>query len=120
MSGLVTGKPVSGRFIYHGHCRATKIVATLALLDPGTARGDDPSGCQRGAAELSHGKAQDHIDRAATVPLPPSVPGAKWPSWPTCRSQDPRGKFADGAFGARCQVQLDASRTEPGDINGGA
>jgi pyruvate kinase len=71
---------------------------------------------------FSHGKAQDHIDRARSwcVRLLPGL-AVKWPSWRTCKGPKIRvGKFADGKVmlvpGA--QFVLDASRAELGDLIG--
>ena len=76
---------------------------------PGAAGGDDPSGVNVVWLNFSHGKAQDHIERAATVRRRPAARAAKWPSWPTTgpkiRVQVCRGQGAAGA--GRCFV-LDA------------
>src|SRR5476651_1117390 len=103
--------------------RGTKIVATIG---PASTSFDILVKMIRAGVDVvrlnfSHGKAQDHIDRAAlvreiadrcgrTVALMADLQG------PKIRV----GKFADGKVqllkGAR--FVLDASRTEPGDIEG--
>ena len=103
--------------------RGTKIVATLgpATSDPEVLERLIRAGVDVVRLNFSHGKAQDHIDRATlvreiaercgrTVALMADLQG------PKIRV----GKFADGKVqllkGAR--FVLDASRTEPGDIDG--
>jgi len=103
--------------------RGTKIVATLgpATSDPEVLERLIRAGVDVVRLNFSHGKAQDHIDRAnmvreiaervgRTVALMADLQG------PKIRV----GKFVDGKVqlvkGER--FVLDASRTEPGDING--
>jgi pyruvate kinase len=103
--------------------RGTKIVATLgpATSDPEVLERLLRAGVDVVRLNFSHGKAQDHIDRAnlvreiaervgRTVALMADLQG------PKIRV----GKFVDGKVmltkGAR--FVLDASRTEPGDIEG--
>jgi pyruvate kinase len=103
--------------------RGTKIVATLgpATSDPEVLERLIRAGVDVVRLNFSHGQAQDHIDRATlvreiaercgrTVALMADLQG------PKIRV----GKFAEGKVqllkGAR--FVLDASRTEPGDIDG--
>src|SRR6201999_295199 len=103
--------------------RGTKIVATLgpATSDPEVLERLIRAGVDVVRLNFSHGKAQDHIDRAnmvreiadrvgRTVALMADLQG------PKIRV----GKFVDGKVmlvkGER--FVLDAARTEPGDING--
>ena len=103
--------------------RGTKIVATLgpATSDPEVLERLIRAGVDVVRLNFSHGKAQDHIDRAnmvreiaervgRTVALMADLQG------PKIRV----GKFVDGKVqlvkGAR--FVLDASRTEPGDFEG--
>jgi pyruvate kinase len=70
--------------------RATKIVATLgpASSDPDLLEKMIRAGVNVVRLNFSHGKAQDHIDRARLVrEAAQRGQGVKWPSWPTCRAR---------------------------------
>jgi pyruvate kinase len=84
--------------------RATKIVATLgpASSDPDLLEAMIRAGVNVVRLNFSHGKAQDHIDRAAWCAQPRSAPGARWPSWPTCKA--PRSAWASLPK-ARCMLK---------------
>jgi pyruvate kinase len=102
--------------------RATKIVATLgpASSDPEVLERLIRAGVDVVRLNFSHGKAQDHIDRANLVrALPP-----RWASTVALMAdlQGPKirvGKFADGKvmLVAGQPFVLDAQRTEPGDVD---
>ncbi len=101
--------------------RATKIVATLgpASSDPAVLERLIRAGVDVVRLNFSHGKAQDHIDRATLVRDIAAKVGK--PVALMADLQGPKirvGKFADGKVmlevGAR--FILDASRTEPGDV----
>ena len=103
--------------------RATKIVATLgpASSDPALLEAIIRAGVNVVRLNFSHGKAQDHIDRAATVRAAAQRAGREVAIMADLQGPKIRvGKFAEG------KVQLvpgekfvlDASRTEPGDIEG--
>src|ERR1700742_5110195 len=104
--------------------RGTKIVATLgpATSDPEVLERLIRAGVDVVRLNFSHGKAQDHIDRAELVR---SIAARCAPTVALMADlQGPKirvGKFAEGKVmlekGAR--FVLDASRTEPGDIEGG-
>ena len=103
--------------------RATKIVATLgpASSDPQLLEAMIRAGVNVVRLNFSHGKAQDHIDRAATVRAATQRAGREVAIMADLQGPKIRvGKFADGKVflepGAK--FVLDASRTEPGDING--
>ena len=103
--------------------RATKIVATLgpASSDPQLLEAMIRAGVNVVRLNFSHGKAQDHIDRAATVRAAAQRAGREVAIMADLQGPKIRvGKFADGKVflepGAK--FVLDASRTEPGDING--
>src|SRR5574343_282288 len=103
--------------------RATKIVATLgpASSDPDLLERMVLAGVNVVRLNFSHGKAQDHIDRAAAVRAAAQRAGREVASMADLQGPKIRvGKFADGKVflepGAK--FVLDASRTEPGDING--
>ena len=67
--------------------RATKIVATLgpASSDPVLLEQMIRAGVNVVRLNFSHGKAQDHIDRAGGAP-PRAAPASRSRSWPTCRA----------------------------------
>jgi pyruvate kinase len=102
--------------------RATKIVATLgpASSDPGVLERLIRAGVDVVRLNFSHGKAQDHIDRARLVreiALRVGKPVALMADL-----QGPKirvGKFAEGRVEllVGAAFVLDASRTEPGDVN---
>eukprot|EP01030_Chromulinospumella_sphaerica_P026912 gene26912-27139_t len=103
--------------------RATKIVATLgpASSDPQLLEAMIRAGVNVVRLNFSHGKAQDHIDRAATVRAAAQRAGREVAIMADLQGPKIRvGKFAEGKVflepGAK--FVLDASRTEPGDING--
>ncbi|MEY2688473.1 MAG: hypothetical protein RL375_2671 [Pseudomonadota bacterium] len=103
--------------------RQTKIVATLgpASSDPEVLERMIRAGVDVMRLNFSHGKAQDHIDRAALVRSVALKVGK--PVAIMADLQGPKirvGKFADG----KVQLEngqpfvLDAARTTPGDIGG--
>ena len=103
--------------------RATKIVATLgpASSDPEVLERLLRAGVDVVRLNFSHGKAQDHIDRAALVRQIAEKIGK--PVAIMADLQGPKirvGKFVEGRVmlvnGAR--FILDADRTEPGDLDG--
>jgi pyruvate kinase len=103
--------------------RHTKIVATLgpASSDPAVLERIIRAGVDVVRLNFSHGKAQDHIDRANLVREVAARVGK--PVAIMADLQGPKirvGKFAEGRVmlepGAR--FVLDASRTEPGDLEG--
>ena len=103
--------------------RATKIVATLgpASSDPEVLEQLLRAGVDVVRLNFSHGKAQDHIDRANLVREIAKKVGK--PIALMADLQGPKirvGKFADGKVmlmpGER--FVLDAARTEPGDLGG--
>ena len=103
--------------------RATKIVATLgpASSDPQLLEQMVREGVNVVRLNFSHGKAQDHIDRATMVREAAQRAGREVAIMADLQGPKIRvGKFAEGKVmlepGAR--FVLDASRTEPGDING--
>ena len=103
--------------------RATKIVATLgpASSDPALLEEMIRSGVNVVRLNFSHGKAQDHIDRATTVRAAAQRAGREVAIMADLQGPKIRvGKFAEGKVmlepGAK--FVLDASRTEPGDIDG--
>jgi pyruvate kinase len=103
--------------------RATKIVATLgpASSDPALLQKMIEAGVNVVRLNFSHGKAQDHIDRAALVRAAAQRAGREVAIMADLQGPKIRvGKFAEGKVmlepGAK--FVLDASRTEPGDING--
>ena len=101
--------------------RATKIVATLgpASSDPQVLEDLLRAGVDVVRLNFSHGKAQDHIDRAALVRETAARVGK--PVALMADLQGPKirvGKFVDGKVmlvGGQPFV-LDAQRTEPGDL----
>jgi pyruvate kinase len=103
--------------------RATKIVATLgpASSDSQTLERLISAGVDVVRLNFSHGKAQDHIDRAALVREVAAKVGK--PVALMADLQGPKirvGKFAQGKVDLRVgePFVLDASRTEPGDEQG--
>ncbi len=101
--------------------RATKIVATLgpASSDPEVLERLLRAGVDVVRLNFSHGKAQDHIDRATLVRAIAQKIGK--PVALMADLQGPKirvGKFADGKIMlvAGEPFILDAARTEPGDI----
>ena len=103
--------------------RATKIVATLgpASSDPALLERMVRAGVNVVRLNFSHGKAQDHIDRAAEVRAAARRAGREVAIMADLQGPKIRvGRFADGPVqlvnGAA--FVLDASRTEPGDVAG--
>ena len=102
--------------------RATKIVATLgpASSDPQVLERLLLAGVDVVRLNFSHGKAQDHIDRAALVREAAARVGK--PVALMADLQGPKirvGKFADGKVMLEPGQPfiLDAQRTEPGDLS---
>ena len=102
---------------------ATKIVATLgpASSDPALLEKMIRAGVNVVRLNFSHGKAQDHIDRAKLVREAAQRAGREVAIMADLQGPKIRvGKFAEGKVmlenGAK--FVLDASRTEPGDIHG--
>ena len=102
--------------------RATKIVATLgpASSDPQVLENLLRAGVDVVRLNFSHGKAQDHIDRATLVRETAARVGK--PVALMADLQGPKirvGKFAEGKvmLVAGQPFVLDAQRTEPGDLN---
>ena len=103
--------------------RATKIVATLgpASSDPVLLEQMILAGVNVVRLNFSHGKAQDHIDRAASVRAAAQRAGREVAIMADLQGPKIRvGHFAEGRVllvkGA--PFVLDASRTEPGDEAG--
>jgi pyruvate kinase len=103
--------------------RATKIVATLgpASSDPAMLEAMIRAGVNVVRLNFSHGKAQDHIDRAKLVREAAARAGREVAIMADLQGPKIRvGKFAEGKVmlvpGA--QFVLDASRAEPGDLSG--
>lgn len=103
--------------------RATKIVATLgpASSDPVLLEKMIRAGVNVVRLNFSHGKAQDHINLAALVREVSQKAGREVAIMADLQGPKIRvGKFAEGKVmlvpGEK--FVLDASRTEPGDING--
>ena len=103
--------------------RATKIVATLgpASSDPALLEAMIRSGVNVVRLNFSHGKAQDHIDRARMVREVAARAGREVAIMADLQGPKIRvGKFAEGKVmlenGAK--FVLDASRSEPGDLQG--
>ncbi|MBL8324554.1 MAG: pyruvate kinase [Rubrivivax sp.] len=101
--------------------RATKIVATLgpASSDPAVLERLLQAGVDVVRLNFSHGKAQDHIDRATLVREAAARVGK--PVALMADLQGPKirvGKFAQGKvmLEARATFVLDAGRSEPGDV----
>ena len=103
--------------------RATKIVATLgpASSDPALLEAMIQAGVNVVRLNFSHGTAQDHIDRARLVREASQRAGREVAIMADLQGPKIRvGKFAEGKVmlvnGAA--FQLDAARTEPGDVHG--
>lgn len=103
--------------------RSTKIVATLgpASSDPALLEQMIRAGVNVVRLNFSHGKAQDHIDRATLVREAAQRAGREVAIMADLQGPKIRvGKFKEGKVmlvpGAR--FVLDASRTEPGDLDG--
>ncbi len=103
--------------------RATKIVATLgpASSDPALLEHMIRAGVNVVRLNFSHGKAQDHIDRARLVREAAVRAGREVAIMADLQGPKIRvGKFAEG----KVQLEpggkfvLDAQRTEPGDLDG--
>ena len=102
---------------------ATKIVATLgpASSDPAMLEAMIRAGVNVVRLNFSHGKAQDHVDRAMLVREAAKRAGRVVAIMADLQGPKIRvGKFTDGKvmLQAGAAFILDASRTEPGDING--
>ena len=103
--------------------RATKIVATLgpASSDPDLLEQMIRAGVNVVRLNFSHGKAQDHIDRATLVRSAAQRAGREVAIMADLQGPKIRvGKFADGKvqLEAGAKFVLDASRTELGDLQG--
>ena len=103
--------------------RATKIVATLgpASSDPALLEQMIRAGVNVVRLNFSHGKAQDHIDRATLVREAAQRAGREVAIMADLQGPKIRvGKFAEGKvmLVSGAPFVLDASRTEPGDIHG--
>ena len=103
--------------------RATKIVATLgpASSDPALLEEMIRAGVNVVRLNFSHGKAEDHIERARAVREASERAGREVAIMADLQGPKIRvGKFAEGKVllvpGA--PFVLDASRKEPGDVNG--
>jgi pyruvate kinase len=103
--------------------RATKIVATLgpASSEPAVLERMIRAGVNVVRLNFSHGSAQDHIDRAQLVRKVAGKAGREVAIMADLQGPKIRvGRFAEG----KVQLEpggkfvLDASRTEPGDLNG--
>ncbi|MDR7151634.1 pyruvate kinase [Hydrogenophaga palleronii] len=103
--------------------RATKIVATLgpASSDPALLEKMIRAGVNVVRLNFSHGKAQDHIDRADLVREAAQRAGREVGIMADLQGPKIRvGKFAEGKVMLEPgqKFVLDAARTEPGDIEG--
>ncbi len=103
--------------------RATKIVATLgpASSDPQLLERMVRAGVNVVRLNFSHGTAQDHIDRAAMVRAAAQRAGREVAIMADLQGPKIRvGKFAEGRVMLEpgAPFVLDASRTEPGDLQG--
>ena len=103
--------------------RATKIVATLgpASSDPATLQAMIGAGVNVVRLNFSHGKAEDHVERARLVREAAARAGAEVAIMADLQGPKIRvGKFADGKvqLEAGKPFVLDAARTEPGDTGG--
>jgi len=103
--------------------RATKIVATLgpASSDPVLLEQMIRAGVSVVRLNFSHGKAQDHIDRARMVREAAARAGREVAIMADLQGPKIRvGKFAEGKVQLQAgqKFVLDAERTEPGDAQG--
>ncbi len=103
--------------------RATKIVATLgpASSDPQLLEQMIAAGVNVVRLNFSHGKASDHVDRATMVREAAQRAGREVAIMADLQGPKIRvGKFAEGKvlLEAGQPFVLDASRTEPGDLQG--
>ncbi len=103
--------------------RATKIVATLgpASSDPALLEAMIRAGVNVVRLNFSHGKAQDHVDRANMVREAARRAGREVGVMADLQGPKIRvGKFADGKvmLAPGAQFVLDAARTELGDLQG--
>jgi len=103
--------------------RATKIVATLgpASSDPALLEEMIRAGVNVVRLNFSHGKAQDHIDRAQMVREAAKRAGREVGIMADLQGPKIRvGKFAEGkvVLVPGQSFEMDAARTEPGDVNG--
>ena len=103
--------------------RATKIVATLgpASSDPQLLEQMICAGVNVVRLNFSHGKAQDHVDRATMVREAARRAGREVAIMADLQGPKIRvGKFAEGRVMLEqgAPFVLDASRTEPGDLLG--
>ena len=103
--------------------RATKIVATLgpASSDPALLEAMIRAGVNVVRLNFSHGKAQDHVDRALLVREASQRAGREVAIMADLQGPKIRvGKFAEGKVMLEPgqPFVLDASRTEPGDLQG--
>ena len=103
--------------------RATKIVATRgpASSDPDLLEKMIRAGVNVVRLNFSHGKAQDHIDRARLVREAAQRAGREVAVMADLQGPKIRvGKFAEGKVMLEpgAPFVLDASRSEPGDVNG--
>ncbi len=103
--------------------RATKIVATLgpASSDPALLEQMIRAGVNVVRLNFSHGKAQDHIDRAQMVREAARRAGVEVAIMADLQGPKIRvGKFADGKVMLEdgAAFVLDAARSEPGDLDG--
>jgi len=103
--------------------RSTKIVATLgpASSDPALLEQMIRAGVSVVRLNFSHGRAQDHIDRATLVREAAQRAGREVAIMADLQGPKIRvGKFAEGRvmLEAGAKFVLDAQRTEPGDIRG--
>jgi pyruvate kinase len=103
--------------------RATKIVATLgpASSDPALLEQMIRAGVSVVRLNFSHGKAQDHIDRARMVREAAARAGREVAIMADLQGPKIRvGRFAEGKVQLQAgqKFVLDAERTEPGDAQG--
>lgn len=103
--------------------RATKIVATLgpASSDPALLEQMIRAGVNMVRLNFSHGKAQDHIDRARVVREAAQRAGREVAIMADLQGPKIRvGKFAEGKVLLQTgqKFVLDATRSELGDVNG--